>query len=81
MTLTWTQSSFDVVDTYIISCRRIAGCTNAPSGYRTIGGSLRKFTLTGLEEDITYEINMTAMNTVKNLSAFINATTLSTGNL
>ena len=81
MTLTWPQSLFDVVDNYIISYRRIAGCTNAPSGYHTINGSLRTFTLTGLEEDITYEINMTAMNTVNSLSAFINATTLSTGNL
>ena len=81
VTLIWSQSSVNVVHNYIISYRRIAGgCNNAPPGSRIISGSLRTFTLTGLEEHITYEINVTAMNTANSLSALINATTLSTGN-
>ena len=80
VTLTWSQSSIDVIDNYIISYRRIAGCTNAPFGSRTISGLLRMYTLDGLEEDITYEINITAMNDGNSLSALTNATTLSAGN-
>ena len=77
--LTWTQSSMDVVDNYIISYRRTAGCTNAPSGSRTISGSLRTYSLPGLEEDITYEITITAINTKNNMSATTSTTTLAAG--
>ena len=73
--LTWTQSSMDVVDNYIISYRRTAGC-NAPSGSRTISGSLRTYNLPGLEEDITYEITISAMNTRNSMSATTSTTTL-----
>ena len=76
--LTWTQSSMDVVDNYNISYRRTAGC-NTPSGSRTISGSLRTYNLTGLEEDITYEITITAMNTRNSMSATTSTTTLAAG--
>ena len=68
----------DVVDNYIISYSRTAGC-NAPSGSRTISGSLRTYTLTGLEEDITYEITISAMNTRNRISATTTTTTLTAG--
>ena len=76
--LTWFQSSLDVVDNYIISFRRIAGC-KASSGSKTISGSLRTYTLTGLEENVTYEITITATNTNNNKSSITNTTTLSAG--
>ena len=76
--LTWSQSSLDVVVNYIISYRRTARC-NAPLGSRTISGSLRMYTLTGLEEDITYEITITAMNTRNSMSATTSTTTLAAG--
>ena len=79
VTLTWSQSSFDVVNNYLISYRRIAGCTNALSGSHMISGSLRMYTVIGLEDNITYEINVTAMSTGNSSSVLINATTLSAG--
>lgn len=61
--LSWTQSNLDVVDNYIINYRRVTGCSEAPSGTRTISdGSLRNYNLMGLEENIEYEIIITAMN-------------------
>ena len=78
VSLTWTQASLDVVDNYMISYRRTAGC-NTPSGSRTISGLLRTYTLTGLEEDITYEITITAMNTRNSMSSTTRATTLAAG--
>ena len=62
-----------------MSYSRSAGRCNAPSGSRTISGSLRKYTLTGLEEDITYEITISAMNTRNSMSATTRATTLAEG--
>ena len=76
--LTWTQSPLDVVDNYMISYSRTAGC-NVPSGSRTISGSLRTYYLPGLEEDITYEITITAMNTRNSMSASTSTTTLTAG--
>ena len=76
--LTWSQSSLDVVDSYIISYIITAGC-NAPSDSHTISGLLRTYTLTGLEEDITYEITITAMNVRNSMSAITSTTTLSAG--
>ena len=76
--LTWFQSSLDVVDNYIISYRRTAGC-KASSGSKTINGSLRTYTLTSLEENVTYEITITATNTNNNKSSITNTTTLSAG--
>ena len=80
MSLTWSQSHLDIVDNYNISYRRTAGC-NASSGSHTISGSLRTYTLASLEEDITYEIKMTAMNTRNSLSATAITTTLSAGKI
>ena len=67
--LTWTQSDIDAVQNYIISYTRTAGCSDAPSGSQTISGSMRMYTLSGLQENITYSITITAMNARKRLSA------------
>ncbi len=74
--LTWTQSDIDAVQNYIISYNRTAGCSDAPNGSQTISGSMRMYTLSGLQEDITYNITITAMNTRNRLSATISFTTL-----
>ncbi len=73
--LTWTQSDIDVVQNYTISYTRTAGCSDAPSGSQTISGSMRMYTLSGLQEDITYNITITAMNTRNRLSATKSFTT------
>ncbi len=67
--LTWTQPDIDAVQNYIISYTRTAGCSDAPSGSLTISGSMRMYTLSGLQENITYKITITAMNTRNRLSA------------
>ena len=74
--LTWTQSDIDAVQNYIISYTRTAGCSDAPSGSQTISGSMRMYTLSGLQENITYDITITAMNTRNRLSATKSFTTL-----
>ncbi len=51
--LTWTQPDIDVVQNYTISYSRTAGCSDAPSGSQTISGSMRMYTLSGLQENIT----------------------------
>ena len=78
--LTWSQSSMDVVDSYTISYMRTAGCPDAPSGSRTfISGSVRSYDLTGLEEDITYDITITSINTANQMSTTTSVTTLTAG--
>ena len=78
--LTWSQPSMDVVDSYNISYMRTAGCPDAPSGSRTsISGSVRSYDLSGLEENMTYDITITAINTANEMSAPISVTTLTAG--
>ncbi len=74
--LTWTQSDIDAVQNYIISYTRTAGCSDAPSGSLTISGSMRMYNLSGLQEDITYNITITAMNARNRLSVTKSFTTL-----
>ena len=72
----------DVVDSYTISYMRTAGCPDAPSGSRTsISGSDRSYDLTGLEENITYDITITAINTANQMSTTTSVTTLTAGEL
>ncbi len=74
--LTWTQPDIDAVQNYIISYIRIAGCSDAPNGSQTISGSMRMYTLSGLPENITYDITVTAINTGYRLTATESFTTL-----
>ena len=74
--LTWTQSDIDAVQNYIISYTRTAGCSDAPSGSQTISGSMRMYTLSGLQENITYNITIIAMNSRNRLSVTESFTTL-----
>ncbi len=75
--LTWTQPDIDVVQNYIISYNRTAGCSDAPSGSQTISGSMRMYTLSGLQGNITYDITVTAIiNTGNRLTATESFTTL-----
>ncbi len=67
--LIWTQPDIDAVQNYIISYTRTAGCSDAPSGSQTTSGSMRMYTLSGLQENITYDITIAAMNTRNRLSA------------
>ena len=59
VTLMWSQSSMDVVTDYIVSYTRTGGC-DAPSGSRTASGS--PYTLSNLEENTPYQINIVARN-------------------
>jgi len=79
--LSWTQSAMDVVDSYTINFMRRPGCTDALSGSRAISGSLRTYHLTGLEEDFTYDITITAINSINQMSITTSATTLTAGEL
>ena len=63
ISLTWTQSPLDVVDSYTISYTGMAGCASALSGSRTISGSATSFILSSLEEATEYVITIMAKNT------------------
>ena len=63
ITLTWSQSPGDVVDSYQISYSfTIRGCGMGGGHVSTVNGSSREYTLTGLEENSDFTINITAMN-------------------
>ena len=64
ITLTWSQSPGDVVDSYQISYSfTVRGCGDVGGdNVSTITGSSRDYTLTGLEENSDITINITAMN-------------------
>ncbi len=79
--LTWTQPDIDAVQNYIISYSRTAGCSDVPSGSKTISGSMRMYTLSGLQQNITYNITITAMNTRNRLSTTESFTTLTASKL
>ena len=61
--LTWSHSPRDVVNGYIISFSRMAGCGSGPSGSLTITGSPTSFILSSLEEATEYVITIKAKNT------------------
>ena len=63
ISLTWSQSSDDVVDSYTISYSRMAGCASAPSDSRTITRSTTSYLLPFLEEATEYVITIKAKNT------------------
>ena len=76
--LTWSQSSMDIVTDYHISYSGTAGCSDAPSGSRTASGS--RYTLSNLEENTPYQINIVARNSGGMSSpATYTTTTLSSG--
>ncbi len=79
--LTWTQPDIDAVQNYIISYTRTAGCSDAPSGSQTFSGSMRMYTLSGLQENITYDITITARNIRNGLSSTESFTTLTASKL
>ena len=63
ISLTLSQSSLDVVDSYTISYSVMAGCVSAPSDSMTITGSPTSFILPSLEEATVYVITIKAKNT------------------
>ena len=63
ISLTWTQSPLDVVDSYTISYTGMAGCVSALSGSMTITGSPTSFILPSLDEATEYVITIKAKNT------------------
>ena len=65
ITLTWSQSPGDVMDSYQISYSfTIRGCGVEVGGdnVSTVNGSSREYTLTRLEENSDFTISITAMN-------------------
>ena len=63
ITLTWSQSPGNVVDSYQISYSfTIRGCGVEGGNVSTVTGSSREYTLTGLEENSDFTISITAMN-------------------
>ena len=78
VTLMWSQSSIDVVTDYIVSYTSSGRCSDAPSGSRTASGS--PYTLSILEENTPYQINIVVMNRRGMSSpATYTTTTLSSG--
>ena len=75
--LNWTQSEQYNVENYLISFRRIRGCGNAQPGTRNISGQFQEYNLTGLEENITYEVTVMAVNDVATTTSIITSTTQS----
>ena len=75
--LNWTQSEQYIVENYLISFRRIRGCTSAQPGTRNISGQFQEYNLTGLEENITYEVTVLAVNDDGTTTSTITATTQS----
>ena len=63
ISLTWSQSYDDIVDSYTISYSRMAGCASAPSDSRNITGSTTSYSLSSLEEATVYVITIKAKNT------------------
>ena len=77
VTLIWSQSSMDVVTDYNVNYTTSGGC-DAPSGSRTASGL--PYTLSNLEENTPYQINIVARNSGGVSSpATYTTTTLSTG--
>ena len=60
ISLTWSQSSVDIVESYTISYSRMAGCASASSDSITIMGSPTSYLLPSLEEASKYVINIKA---------------------
>ena len=63
ITLTWSQPTGDIVDSYIITYSftiRVCGVTGGSTVM--VGGSSREYTLTDLEENSDYTISITARN-------------------
>ncbi len=75
------QSLLDVVDNYTIYFRAVAGCLEAPLGRRIIDGSNRSYCLLDLEEDVTYNITIVAMNSINSLLKTTSFTTLTASKL
>ena len=63
ITLTWSQSPGDVVDSYQISYSfTMRGCGTPGNDEALAPGSSREYTLTGLEENSDFTISITVMN-------------------
>ncbi len=68
ITLTWTQTTGDVVDSYTISYSfTVMGCDGHSGSFGNnniigIDGSTRMYTLSGLEEYTEFAITLTAVN-------------------
>ena len=75
--LNWTQSEQDIVENYLISFRSVRGCGYAQPGTRNISGLFQEYSLTGLEENITYKVTVMAVNDVATTTSTITATTQS----
>ena len=60
ISLTWSQSSVDIVGSYTISYTGMAGCASALSGSLTATGSGTSFILSSLEEATEYVITIMA---------------------
>ena len=63
MSLTWSQSYLDIVDSYTISYSVMTGCASASSGSRNITGSPTSYILSCLQEATEYVITIKAKNT------------------
>ena len=63
ISLTWFQSSDDIVDSYTISYSRMAGCASAQSDSKIITGPTTSHSLSSLEEATVYVITIEAKNT------------------
>ena len=63
ITLTWSQPTGDIVDSYIITYSFTIRVCGVPGGSTVmVGGSSREYTLTDLEENSDYTISITARN-------------------
>ena len=75
--LSWTQSEQDIVENYLISFRGVSDCNTALSGIQNISCLFQEYNLTGLEENITYEVTVMAVNDAGSTASSITVTTQS----
>ena len=70
ISLSWTSAGSEVGNYEVTWERDTSGkCLNVDEGNATVSGSITSYTITQLEEDSSYTINITATNTVDNVTS------------
>lgn len=79
MDLSWNKNPLDVINKYIIKYKSINGCPDTPFDSITINGTLKKYTIRNLEENMTYNISIRVRNSNNTMSDNLIITTLPNG--
>ena len=80
--LAWTQDSDQPITRYFLRWSYTGPCDPIPDQTIIIGGTDRRFTITGLEEAANYTFGLTAINGAgTSFEGIVDGETLPTGNL